>query len=253
MGHIMQTWREDGLPAKLPIFITEGNLSSSTSETYMDLFSGIWLADYVGSFLNEGGNALYFFHYLPLQMEHGCNDSPGTFGLFTVDEHYQIQQKLAQFFTSQLINLEWVQPGAGAHEMYAAQSDVEDGAGHSLVTAYAVKRPDAQWAVMLVNRDQQNAHSVRISFDDDVADRAAWLTGMVSMSVFGSGQYAWHPAKTRFMQHAENSAERPTVVTAEGNADPDGPIAHSQIQAGKSTAYDVPAASVVVVRGKITH
>ncbi len=253
MGHIMQTWREDGLPAKMPIFITEGNLSSSTSETYMDLFSGIWLADYVGSFLKSGGNALYFFHYLPLQMEHGCNDSPGTFGLFTVDEHYQIQRKLAQFFTSQLINLDWVQPGTGTHEMFSAQSDVEDGAGHSLVTAYALKRPDGQWAVMLVNRDQQNAHPVRISFDDDVADRAAWLAGPVSVSIFGSGQYAWNPAKTRFVQHAENSAERAIVVTSEGNADPDGPIVHSQIQAGNATAYDVPAASVVVVRGKITH
>ena len=42
----------------------------------MDLFSGLWLADYVGSFLNAGGSGMYYFHYLPLQMEHGCNDSP---------------------------------------------------------------------------------------------------------------------------------------------------------------------------------
>jgi hypothetical protein len=47
---------------------------------------------------------LYYFHYLPLQMEHGCNDSPGTFGMFTVDADYKIQQPLAQFFVAQLIN-----------------------------------------------------------------------------------------------------------------------------------------------------
>ena len=51
----------------------------------MDIFSGLWLADYIGSFLTAGGNGVYYFHYLPLVMEHGCNDSPGTFGMLTVD------------------------------------------------------------------------------------------------------------------------------------------------------------------------
>ena len=80
INHIMQVWRDHGIPADLPMFITEGNLSASASETFMDIFSGLWLADYVGSFLTAGGNGVYFFHYLPLQMEHGCNDSPGTSG-----------------------------------------------------------------------------------------------------------------------------------------------------------------------------
>ncbi|MGA8272741.1 MAG: discoidin domain-containing protein, partial [Candidatus Sulfotelmatobacter sp.] len=115
VSHIMQVWHEDGVPADMPMFITEGNLSSGASETYQDIFSGIWLADYIGSFLNSGGNGVYFFHYLPLQMEPGCNSSPGTFGMFTINANYQIQQPLAQFFVAQLINLEWVQPGGNDH------------------------------------------------------------------------------------------------------------------------------------------
>ena len=170
MSHIMQVWRDDGVPANIPMFATEGNLSSAASETYMDLFSGLWLADYIGSFLNAGGNGVYYFHYLPLQMEHGCNDSPGTFAMFTVDANYQIQQPLAQFFVAQLINLEWAQPGSGEHEVFSAKSDVEDGAGHALVTAYALKRPDGEWSLMIVNRDQHNAHRVRIAFKDQASD-----------------------------------------------------------------------------------
>jgi hypothetical protein len=85
MHHIIQVWHEDGVPADLPMFVTEGNLSSGASETYQDIFSGLWLADYIGSLLDAGGKAVYFFHYLPLQMEPGCNSSPGTFGMFTVD------------------------------------------------------------------------------------------------------------------------------------------------------------------------
>jgi hypothetical protein len=252
VSHIMQVWHEDGIPADMPMFITEGNLSSGASETYQDIFSGVWLADYIGSFLNSGGKGVYFFHYLPLQMEPGCNSSPGTFGMFTVDASYQIQQPLAQFFVAQLINLEWVQPRGGEHQVFAAKSDVEDGAGHELVTTYAVKRPDGAWAVMMVNRDQQNAHRVRISFAGS-ADKASSFAGPVEISTFGSAQYQWHPAQTRFMAHAENSGERTIVPTSKGWADPDGPIVHAKLTVDKNTIYDLPAASVVVIRGGITR
>ena len=250
VSHIMQTWREDGVPADMPMFITEGNLSSGASETYQDMFSGIWLADYIGSFLNSGGKGVYFFHYLPLQMEPGCSGSPGTFGMFTIDANYQIQQPLAQFFVAQLINLEWAQPAGGEHQVFAAKSDVQDGAGHDLVTAYAVKRPDGKWAVMAVNRDQQNAHRVRIAFDGP-ADKESNFAGPVEISTFGSAQYQWHPAQTRFMAHAENSGERTIVATSRGKADPDGPIVRSKLTAEKGTLYDLPAASVVVIQGAL--
>jgi len=251
VSHIMQVWHEDGIPADMPMFITEGNLSSGASETYQDIFAGIWLADYIGAFLNSGGNGVYFFHYLPLQMEPGCNSSPGTFGMFTIDANYQIQQPLAQFFAAQLINLEWVQPGGSEHQVFSAKGDVQDGAGHELVTAYAVKRPDGKWAVMAVNRDQQNAHRVRIDFAGP-GQRANTFDGRVEVSTFGSAQYQWHPAQTRFMAHAESGAERTIVATSKGWADPDGPIVHSTQDATKDTTYDLPAASVVVIRGSIS-
>jgi hypothetical protein len=250
VNHIMQVWHEDGIPADMPVFITEGNLSSGASETYQDIFAGVWLADYIGSFLNSGGNAVYFFHYLPLQMEPGCNSSPGTFGMFTIDANYQIQQPLAQFFVAQLINLEWALPSGSEHQVFAAKSDVEDGAGHDLVTAYAVKRPDGKWAVMAVNRDQQNAHKVRISFGGP-ADKETRFTGQVETSTFGSAQYQWHPAQTRFMAHAEDSGKPTIVATTRGSADPDGPIVHDKVNADKNTMYDLPAASVVVIKGHI--
>jgi len=250
VSHIMQVWREDGVPPDMPMFITEGNLSSGASETYQDIFSGVWLADYIGSFLNSGGKGVYFFHYLPLQMEPGCNSSPGTFGMFTVDANYQIQQPLAQFFVAQLINLEWVQPSGGEHQVFAAKSDLEDGAGHELITAYAVRRRDGMWAVMAVNRDQQNAHRVQIRFEGQ-SHGSSGFAGPVEISTFGRDQYQWHPPQTRFMAHAENSGERTIVATGKGWADPDGPIVHTKRNAEKDTAYDLPAASVVVIRGSV--
>ncbi len=251
VNHIMKTWREDGLPANIPIFITESNLSSATTETYLDIFSGLWLADYVGSFLNAGGNAVYYFHDLPLQMERGCNGSIGTFGMFTVDANYQIQQPLAQFFTSQMINQEWVQPGNGVQHVYSASSDIQDGAGNTLVTAYALHRPDGQWSLMIVNKDQQNAHRVHIVFTNE-GERSEYFNGPVNISVFGEAQYSWQPVGLSPMAHSDKSNPAAESIYPRGRANPDGPILHLIKSAGSTVEYNLPAASVVVVKGTIS-
>lgn len=135
--------------------------------------------------------------------------------------------------------------------MFPAKSDIEDGAGHALVTAYALKRPDGQWSLLIVNRDQQNAHRVRILFQDKTGDDINSFAGPVEIATFGKAQYQWHSATTRFMPHAEHAAERAVVANTKGMADPDGPIVHTRQTAGRDASYDLPAASVVVIGGKI--
>jgi Glycosyl hydrolases family 39 len=247
--HIVEVWHTDGLPASVPYFITESNLSSSTSETYMDIFSGLWLADYIGSFLTEGGSGVYYFHYLPLQLERGCNDSAGTFGMFTVHADYSIRQPLAQFFAARMINREWLQPD-GDNRIYAAASDVNDGAGHALVTSYAAQRPDGEWAVMLVNKDQENCHRVRVEFAAG-AGAPAEFGGPVRESIFGRAQYQWNPPDKDFNAHLPQSLDKASEIYRGGEAEPDGPIASSTVAAG--SAFDLPAASIVVLRGKVAQ
>ncbi len=245
--HIVDVWHADGLPASVPFFITESNLSSSTSETYEDIFSGLWLADYIGSFLSNGGSGVYYFHYLPLQLEHGCNDSAGTFGMFTVHTDYSINQPLAQFFVSQLINHEWLDAD-GVNQVFPAVSDIADGAGHTLVTAYAIKRRDGQWAVMLVNKDQANSHQVHVEFADGAGSHVPF-SGFVNESIFGRAQYHWNPPQRGFNAHMPEARNNVQELYQGGNADPDGPIMRKQIQA--SSDFELPAASVVVLRGKL--
>ena len=253
VAHIIDVWRNDGVPRDIPMLITESNLSSAASETSLDIFSGLWLADYVGSFLNSGGKGLYFFHYLPLQMEHGCNDSQGTFSPFTVDANYHIEQPLAQFFASQLINSEWIKSPEAEYQVFPAKSDVSDGAGHALITAYSLKGRDEDWSVMLVNRDQFTAHKLHITFHDEEKHTLRSFEGPVSLSTFGSDQYRWHPATTEFMAHAVHAAEKSVVVNTKGYADPDGPILRTRAAAGPGTSYEIPAASIVVLRGRLGH
>ena len=233
--HIMDVWRQDGVPANVPLFITESNISSQSSEAFEDIWGALWLADYIGAFLSGGGDAVYYFHYLPLGIGRGHNGSMGTFDMFSADKDLKIIQPLSQYFASQLINLEWVQPGDGAHRVFPAVSDVHDGAGHVLVTAYAVLRPDGQWSLMVVNKDQENAYEVGISFDDAGKDKAGFFGGPITVTSFGREQYQWHASAKG------------------GSADPDGPAVRSTVTASAGTKFSLPAASVTVIRGKIAR
>ena len=126
-----------------------------------------------------------------------------------------------------------VQPGGQEHQLFPTESDILDPAGHRLVTAYSVLRPDGQWSVMLVNKDQENSHALHIAFRDDSASDEMFLAGPVEIITFGSEQYQWHSN------------------IKGGTADPDGPAARSAIDGGTNTMYTVPKASITVLRGKL--
>jgi len=233
VSHILQVWRDDGLPPSVPMFITESNIAWSHGESFVDIFGALWLADYVGAFFNAGGKALYYFHYLPMGVTRGCNDSMGTFGLFTASKTYDVEQPISQFFASQLITTEWVQPGNGLHKTFAATGDISDAVGHALVTAYALLRPDGQWSLLVVNRDQENAHKVRIEFDNTNAGTPSSFSGPVTVITFGSAQYQWHPTELG------------------GFPDPDGPAVKTTMTGSADTLYDLPKASITVLRGSV--
>lgn len=229
VSNILQVWHDDGVPAGIPMFITEGNISSQASEASVDIFGALWLADYVGAFLTAGGDAIYYFHYIPFGVHPGCNNSGSTFGMFAVDEKHQITQPLSQFFASTLINLEWLKPGSEAHEVYPAESDIHDSAGHTLVTSYAVKRPDGEWALLLINKDQENAHNFSVNFHNADTGHDTSYTGQVGVLTFGPAQYHWDPLRK--------------VADSTG-------LLKSSVD-GANRMFDLPASSIVVLRGKI--
>src|SRR5438270_4830659 len=109
--------------------------------------------------------------------------------MFMVDDHYQIQQRTSQFFAAQLLTQEWAQPKDAEHKLYTAASDVKDGAEHVLVTVYPLQRPDGQWSLMLINKDHDNPHQVRLAFHDADTSTDHSFAGPVTTITFGKAQY----------------------------------------------------------------
>jgi hypothetical protein len=196
----------------------------------VDIFAALWLCDSVGAFLTAGGAVYYHSPIQPEPLRSGCHGF-GTYGNYVADDALNVKTFTAQYHASRLINLEWVQHWAGAHKLYPAACDLKDAAGHTLVTSYAVLRPDGLWSLMLINKDQSNPHEVRIAFNHGSSlDRA--FDGPISLVTFGSDQYMWKSAGPN------------------GHPEPNDPPVRKTLAAGTQTVV-LSKASVTVLRGRV--
>jgi hypothetical protein len=232
MKHILQVWRDDGVPKDVPLMVTENHLANELTGPMTTIFAALWLADNVGSFFEGGGTA---FYHSPIQPEGIHNTCLGwaSWSNFVSDENYDIKGYTSPYFAAHMINLEWVQHRSGVHHMFPASTDIKDADGNVLITSYAVHRPDGNWSLMLVNRDETNAHTVRVQFEDSRSKQNASFSGPVALVTFGSEQYVW-------INDGLNS-----------HPDPDHPPVGTTIAASSQTVFTLPKASVTVLRGKV--
>jgi len=223
VSHIVQVWKDDGLPPDMPFFMTESNMENYG--TTPDIEKGLWLADYVGSMMTAGASGTFYFHYIP---------TPGRPGpLLMIDKDYRVVGHTSQYLAAQMIFRNWVQPVDATHQLFRASSDIMDASGNILVTAYPMKRPDGSWSVMLVNRDRDHDHAVRVIFRNLETRGDRCFSGPVVQTTLGQAQYQWHPGGEM------------------GRTEPDGPPLSSTINGGADTLYPLPKASLTVLRGNV--
>ena len=110
-----------------------------------------------------------------------------------------------------------MQHEAGANKIFPASADLKDAADRTVVTSYAVKRPDGNWSLMLINHDLNAAHQVHLVIED--------------------AKHMSHPfvGSVALVQYCNTPAEDKNITIA---ATPDG-------------MYTLPAGSITVVRGKL--
>jgi hypothetical protein len=229
--HILDVWRQDGVPKNVPLMVTESSIAAGLNGHMSTIFGALWLADSIGAFLEGGGAAYYHSPIQPQGTQNTCQGW-GSWSNFEADRDYNINGYTSFYFAARMINLEWVAHRSGVHKMFPTSVEIKDTEGHQLVTSYAVHRPDGNWSVMLVNRDEINTHKVRVVFDYSNGKRPAWFSGPVAQVTFGSEQYVWK-------DDGSNS-----------HADPDRPPVAATILAGSQTTFALPKASITVLRGR---
>ena len=232
MSHILKVFREVGVPKSVPLMVTESSISWRLTGPMSQLFGALWLADNIGSFFEAGGGAFYHSPIQPQPVRNTCLGS-ATWANFIAGPNSEVKGYTSFYYGSRMINLEWVKHGAGVHEMFPASSSIRDDAGNLVVTSYAVRRPDGVWSLMLVNKDESNPHRVRVVLEDSARKKEASFEGPVSMTTFGSDQYVWQ-------EEGNNS-----------HADPSKPPVTYVVSDGSTASFELPKASVTVLRGKV--
>ena len=245
VNHVVQAWKDNGLPPNIPFFMTEGNDLGEGGQGTVK--SALWQSDYVGSMLTAGAAGTYYFHYIANPGRGGG----GGGGFLPIDDNNHVRYYPPQYLGAQVITKEWAQPVDKIHKLYKVTSDVKDPNGNILVTAYALERPDGQWSVMLVNRDPDEEHSVKVAFADGGRNRC--FTGTVDRIVFGAAEYVFHPDPVppgAAPPAGRGGGRGRGAIT--GHPDPDGPPSKSTVAArGPDTMYQLPKASIIVLRGKL--
>src|SRR3954447_15346747 len=224
MKHVLQALREAGVPKEVPIMVTESHISWRLTGPMSTIFAALWLADNIGSFFEGGGGAFYHSPIQPQTVQDTCL-GPASWSNFVADRDYNITGYTAPYWGARMINVEWVQHRSGVHRMYASSTGIED------VTSYAVQRPDGNWSLMLVNRNETEPHTIRVAFNE--GDRSRSFAGPVTMVTFGSEQYVWK------------------ADGAKSYADPDGPPVATVMPGAADAEFTLPKASVTVIRGRV--
>jgi hypothetical protein len=232
---MMGSLRRDGVPADIPWLITEYGYSVFGGRPEVDIEGALFNADTVGAFLSLGGSKPYLYGYEPNYLQNELKCSWGNLMMLQLNPKSDQLNRLSTYYAAQLLTKEWMQPVSEQHEIFSVTTKETKDNVHRVtrhtVTAYAVRRPDKQWALLAINKNPKRAAKLNVEFAVPSAKQPLSFVGQVEVIQFSRQQYAWHE---------------------------DGPNGHpvrslppAQFTREASPSYELPPYSLTVLRGKV--
>ena len=229
--------RADGVPSDIPWLITEYGYSVFGGRPEVDIEGALFNADTVGAFLSLGGAKPYLYGYEPNYLQDELKCSWGNLMMLQLSSKNDQLNRLSAYYAAQLLTKEWMQPVSEQHEMFPVTIKETKNGGRGVtrpaVTAYAVRRPDKQWALLAINKDPKRAAQLKVEFNLPGAKQPPSFVGQVEIIQFSRQQYAWRA---------------------------DGPKGHpirslppAQFTREASASYDLPPYSLTILRGKVEN
>lgn len=231
LTNALRELQQRGLSRQIPWIISEYGYSAYASRAEIDIEGALLNADIVGRFLTLGGDQAYLFGYTPGQVVQQGNCTAGNIMLLGMNSDGKIVHRYATYFGAKLLTQEWVNPSGGWHLVYPASTNVPHRPGESLVTAYAVYRPDGLWALMLINKHPRRAWTVGVRFHKGKTGLLSLLQGPVDVYQFSAKQYV-----------LSEDEKHPYPIKSE-------PPEHTVLEGGKKMSFELPAYSLTVIRG----
>jgi len=226
---MLSSLRGDGVPSNIPWLMTEFGYSVFAGRHEVDIEGALFHADTVGTFLTSGGGKAYLYGYEPDYLTNELKCSWGNLMMLQMLNTDKKLNRLSMYYSARLITKDWMQWVAETHEVYPVTIEPENAS----VTAYAVRRPDQEWALLTINKDPQRSAQLGVQFASSSGISVDRFIGKVDIAQFSREQYRWQD---------DGPNGRPTLSS---------PPSHAQRAA--SQYYELPPYSVSVLRGHIGH
>jgi hypothetical protein len=156
--------RSAGLPDSIPRIMTEYGYSAHLSLAEVTLPASLFDADLVANFFAHGGSRSFYFGYEPggLAHERAC-EHWGNLVMFLSDSLGQARYRMPRYYGAWLLTHAWADSAGGQHALHAVRMERKGVAAHdSLLSAFALHRPDDRWSLLLVNRDSRRSRIVEV-------------------------------------------------------------------------------------------
>ncbi len=231
LGSMLTSLRADDVPSDIPWLMAEFGYSVFSGRHEVDIEGALFNADTVGTFLTQGGSKAYQYGYEPNYLQDELKCSWGNLMMLQLNPHNDQVNRLSAYYAAQLLAKEWMQPTNETHEIFPVTITHKKSTASPVISVYAVRRPDKQWALLAINKHPIRAVRLNVHFNFPNAQQPIGFVGEVEVIQFSRKQYAWrddgpngHPIRSlppaRFTQKA-------------------------------SSFYDLPPYSLIVLRGKI--
>jgi hypothetical protein len=231
LGAALTEMQRRGLTHRLPWIISEYGYSAYAARAELGLEGALLDADVVGQFLSLGGDQAFLYGYTAgrPEMDQAC--SMGNNLMFAADDNGGITRKFATYFAAQMLAQIWAQPADGEVELFRAAVDSKPVSNRSFISAYAIRRRDGLWSLLLINRDPNRASQVSVHFR---------TTRKAAASPFGGPVDVFQLSPQQYVLGEEGL---PYPIKAEAPS-------HTVLQDAGDEPFDLPPYSITVVRGK---
>jgi len=116
--------------------------------------------------------------------------------LFAMNDDGNITHRFAGYFAARLLTQAWLGAPDTFHELYPVTLRPRQRRGESLLTAYAVYRPDDLWSLLVVNKDSSRAYRINIEFLNTLTGITMPFQTAVDLYQFSGEQYQLSPEQS---------------------------------------------------------
>ncbi len=216
--------RHGGIPASMPLMISEYGYSVFSGEPEVTLAAALLNAEIAAQFFLLEGTTSYLYGYEPNQLECSFGNSWGNLMMLLQNEKdsESTPSRLPTYYAAQLITQRWAPAHNGPCELYPVTSTLFLKKENPFISSYFLHQQKGGSALLIINKSPDHSFELTCHFAHQKKGATSLWKGPLEMYSYSSAQYQWlaagpngHPLYSKEPRHSFlKTAETPICVPA---------------------------------------